>query len=162
MNKKIIKTIPLFLIIIILTGCMSTPHAYKGEKLQEDELALLWGAGVGGILTVTGVNERDVDPFFGGAVTAYVKPGINKVRFFYTSTDYSTNIKTDVDWEVSFNCEKNHTYIFYPYSEDDNEYFLIGRDMGTDYEFDENKPMGFVQIEAEQKGKPVELFDNEK
>jgi len=157
-NSKMIKGGLLFISMVLLAGCLSTPHAYKGEKMREDELSLLWGAGVGGTLSVTGVNGRDINPFFGGSLTAYVKPGDNKVRFFFTSTDYSMEIKTNVDWEVSFNCEKSHTYVFFPRITGDDQYLLIGRDMGTEYAFDENKPLGIVQIEAEQNGKPVEFY----
>lgn len=158
MNDRIITISALFFIVVLFAGCMSIPHAYKGEKQLEDELSLLWSAGAGGTLSITGVNDRDINPFFGGSLTAFVKPGMNKVRFFFTTTDYSSSIKTDVDWEVSFNCEKNHTYIFYPHITDNDQYFLVGRDMGTDYIFDENKPLGIVQIEAEQKGIPVEFY----
>jgi len=157
MKKNLVKLVSFSAAVFLLAGCMSTPHAYKGGKLSENELSMLCSAGTGGTLTITGVNDRDVNPFIGGALTAYVKPGENKVRFFFTTTDYSTNIETTVKWEVRFNCDKNHTYVFYPIHTDEDKYLIAGYDMGTDYVYDFNKPLGMIQIEAKNNGSAVEL-----
>ena len=155
--KKLIQTVSFMAVAVLLAGCMSTPHAYRGEKLEDSELAMLCCAGVGGTLSITGVNGRDVHPLTGGSLSAYVKPGDNRVRFYFSTTDYEMQIQTTVDWEVSFTCEQSHSYVFYPIVKSEDEYYLVGYDMGTDYVYDLNKPLGLIQIEAQNNGKIIEF-----
>ena len=155
--KKLVQTLFFLAAAALLAGCMSTPHAYPGEKLEDSELAMLCSAGVGGTLSITGVNGRDVHPLTGGSLSAYVKPGDNKVRFYFTTTDFEMQIQTTVDWEVSFTCEQGHTYVFYPIVKSEDEYYLAGYDMGTEYVYDVNKPLGLIQMEAQNKGETIKF-----
>lgn len=144
--------------LFLLASCsVKISKGYSGPDLPPEQLAFIWP--ISGIMGISRVNDQDLSSLTGGADVARIKPGINEIDIAKFEDDYTTKKRYTNRWTVKFKAEAGHMYVFYTEPTlQDHRYYLNCSDLGTNYQFDENKPLSIVKSDARYKGKKVKFL----